>query len=170
MYGAQEKISIKCEGLWLSISPNLHDALCERRRRHCSGFLWADAICINQGDNQERAHKVRSMRDIYAKANRVIIWLGRGGPKDFEAFQLAKSLYQKCDGDRFDIDTHKLDTKNFDYKTMGAPRPSSPPWDALFTILSHPWFHRVWVVQERLVAQGSTMWRGALNLDTGIIL
>ncbi|KAI7370724.1 hypothetical protein KC354_g1044 [Hortaea werneckii] len=39
--------------------------------------LWADAVCINQADLQERADQVRLMGRIYATAIQVNIWLGR---------------------------------------------------------------------------------------------
>jgi hypothetical protein len=162
---------IKCNGCWLSIGSNLHDALCERRRRGSTAFLWADAVCINQDNSQEKTHQVRLMRDIYARADRVIIWIGKERPKDSDAFQLAKSLYQKCHGERYDIDTGIYDFEDFDCESKGVPKPLfDPAWIALFEIISHPWFGRVWVIQELLVAQKSTMWRGALDFDPNIIL
>ncbi|KAI7722827.1 hypothetical protein KC353_g160 [Hortaea werneckii] len=39
--------------------------------------LWADAVCINQEDLQERADQVRIMGWIYASAIQVNVWLGR---------------------------------------------------------------------------------------------
>lgn len=41
-----------------------------------SGWLWADAICINQADNDEKGHQVHMMGDIYCRAIRVLSWLG----------------------------------------------------------------------------------------------
>jgi len=38
-------------------------------------YLWADQICINQSDNSERTHQVNLMRDIYSRAENVLIWL-----------------------------------------------------------------------------------------------
>jgi hypothetical protein len=38
-------------------------------------YLWADQICINQSDTDERSHQVGMMRDIYAGAARVLICL-----------------------------------------------------------------------------------------------
>jgi hypothetical protein len=46
----------------------------------------------------------------------------------------------------------------------------NPTWVALFKIISHPWFGRVWVIQELLVAQKSVMWKGSLDMDTTVIL
>ncbi|RYP79954.1 hypothetical protein DL770_006429 [Monosporascus sp. CRB-9-2] len=38
--------------------------------------LWVDAICINQGDIEERNEQVSMMRDIYSSSKRVLIRLG----------------------------------------------------------------------------------------------
>ena len=38
--------------------------------------LWVEAICINQKDNNEKAHQVAMMREIYSSCQKMIIWLG----------------------------------------------------------------------------------------------
>ncbi|KAF2106705.1 heterokaryon incompatibility, partial [Lophiotrema nucula] len=40
-------------------------------------LLWIDAMCINQHDNTEKGTQVQMMRDIYMKASRVVVWLGK---------------------------------------------------------------------------------------------
>jgi hypothetical protein len=49
-------------------------------------LLWADAVCINQHDNEERGFQVRQMPLIYANAERVLVWLDLPNSKfdDFE--------------------------------------------------------------------------------------
>jgi hypothetical protein len=66
---------IRCNGKRLEIGANLHAALHERRRRRATGLLWADQICINQQDNEEKSIQVGMMRDIYKRAANVIFWL-----------------------------------------------------------------------------------------------
>jgi hypothetical protein len=39
-------------------------------------FLWADALCINQKDEDEKMHQVHMMNKIYSQANAVLAWLG----------------------------------------------------------------------------------------------
>ncbi|PVI01826.1 hypothetical protein DM02DRAFT_504681, partial [Periconia macrospinosa] len=39
-------------------------------------YLWVDAICINQSDDEEKARVVPHMGLIYADASRVYAWLG----------------------------------------------------------------------------------------------
>jgi hypothetical protein len=41
-----------------------------------TGFLWADAICIDQGNVEERCFQVTLMGEIYSRAERVVLWLG----------------------------------------------------------------------------------------------
>ncbi|KAH7149258.1 heterokaryon incompatibility protein-domain-containing protein [Dactylonectria estremocensis] len=41
--------------------------------------LWIDAICINQGDVEERNAQVSQMKQIYEKSAMVITWLGETG-------------------------------------------------------------------------------------------
>lgn len=40
--------------------------------------LWVDAVCINQGDLNEREHQVSIMRNIYQNASLVLSYLGPG--------------------------------------------------------------------------------------------
>lgn len=42
------------------------------------GLLWADQICINQGDDRERSLQVRMMRRIYETSKAVVISFGDG--------------------------------------------------------------------------------------------
>ncbi|CAO2653814.1 Nn.00g032250.m01.CDS01 [Neocucurbitaria sp. VM-36] len=56
---------------------NLRDALQHFRDPMVTQTIWADALCINQQSHRERAQQVRLMREIYMKADRVMLWLGR---------------------------------------------------------------------------------------------
>jgi len=38
--------------------------------------MWIDAICISQGDVEERESQVRQMRQVYQRASLVVIFLG----------------------------------------------------------------------------------------------
>jgi hypothetical protein len=63
----------------LSVRSNLAAAM--RQLEDCprikQGFkLWIDMICINQENIPEREAQVRRMKDIYASAWHVVVWLG----------------------------------------------------------------------------------------------
>jgi len=165
------KIQIRCNGKRADLGANLHAALHERRRRRSSGLLWADQICINQNNTEEKTCQVRLMSTIYAKASQVIIWLGNLQPLDLEGLKLAKTLYQKCRGDQYDPDASAYDFHDFDCRSQGIADPNfNSVWNGLFMILANPWFGRIWIIQELLVAQKSVMWKGPLDLDTDVVL
>jgi hypothetical protein len=70
------------DGKRLGITKNLYLAL----RSMQSGVtgtvhVWADAVCINQGDNSEKSAQIQLMREIYHCASGVRIWLGLGTPE-----------------------------------------------------------------------------------------
>ena len=76
---AQERGELLCNGCILSITANLYSALQRLRLIDKPILLWADAICINQDDNEEKATQVRLMRRIYKSANLVVADLGDAG-------------------------------------------------------------------------------------------
>jgi Heterokaryon incompatibility protein (HET) len=67
---------ILCNGGVLSITENLYAALLDIRNcgdRDGISFVWADAICINQGDRSERESQVKMMKDIYWRAMATVV-------------------------------------------------------------------------------------------------
>ncbi|KAH9228571.1 hypothetical protein K456DRAFT_1900377 [Colletotrichum gloeosporioides 23] len=70
-------------GSQLLITPNCAAALTAFRKslrrlinRRKSLTLWIDAICIDQGSNDDKSTQVGMMAEIYQHAKRVIVWLG----------------------------------------------------------------------------------------------
>ncbi|KAF2177249.1 HET-domain-containing protein, partial [Zopfia rhizophila CBS 207.26] len=62
-------------GSHLPITENLAEALRHFRARSENRTLWADSVCINQQDNNEKSHQVGMMADIYKIARNVLVWL-----------------------------------------------------------------------------------------------
>lgn len=79
---AQANIS-QAAGSQLLITPNcaaalrvFRKSLHRRINRRKSLTLWIDAICIDQGSNDDKSTQVAMMAEIYQHAKRVIVWLG----------------------------------------------------------------------------------------------
>ncbi|KAK2603546.1 hypothetical protein QQS21_004315, partial [Conoideocrella luteorostrata] len=83
---------IFCDGKPFPVTENLESALRHLRLAEIERVLWVDAICINQDDVSERAYEVRLMRQIYQRANRVVIWLGDGDGDSDLVFPLCERL------------------------------------------------------------------------------
>lgn len=75
---------ITCNGTTVAVTRNVYNALIAIREKGLIGYWWIDAICINQGDLDERSTQVLMMGDIYASASLVVAWLGptREGVED----------------------------------------------------------------------------------------
>lgn len=50
--------------------------------------VWADALCINQSDRQEKSLQIRYMKHVYSKADETYSWLGRDGADSSKAAML----------------------------------------------------------------------------------
>jgi hypothetical protein len=67
------------DGKPFAIQGNLYDALYDLRPTgNMLRMLWADAICIDQRNLEERKRQVGLMDYIYSRASIVLIWLGCG--------------------------------------------------------------------------------------------
>ena len=68
--------AIALNGKGFLVGKNLEAALHELQKEVDCERVWIDAICINQQDNEEKAHQIGYMRHIYENAENVAIWLG----------------------------------------------------------------------------------------------
>ncbi|KAH8712226.1 heterokaryon incompatibility protein-domain-containing protein [Phaeosphaeriaceae sp. PMI808] len=139
------KRCIICNEQELEIGDNLWNFLHQFRRQRsleqydnggaCDSIsrLWIDAVCINQSNLKERNQQVAQMRDIYTKAESVIVWLGLSRGQEELAFILAKypSLLR--------VDEFQTE---------------------LLSFLNKPYWTRVWVVQEFVLAKSVAVWCG----------
>ncbi|KAI0107174.1 heterokaryon incompatibility protein-domain-containing protein [Nemania sp. FL0031] len=143
--------AISVGGQTLEVTINLFDALRHLRSPQKTRTLWVDAICINQGDLDERSKQVLRMRDIYTFAKTVEVWLGPADENDYAAMGLVDNLGAIVS------DPEESLAKGFynEYQQAflevfeGAqPREVR----ALSQLFKRPWWTRVWVVQELTLA------------------
>lgn len=114
-------------GVEAKITPNLHSAVLQLRSRRQALLLWADAVCINQEDLEEKKVQIEQMRRIYQLADQVVVWLGESTP----GARIAMDWLKREDKDAMDEPTYHL-------------------WQEL---MLRPWFTRVWVLQEVAMAR-----------------
>ncbi|KAK0640698.1 heterokaryon incompatibility protein-domain-containing protein [Cercophora newfieldiana] len=124
-------VVISCNDTPFPITPNLHWALCRVRLRDQFRFVWADAICVNQGDVAERAAQVAFMGKIYATARRVLVCMGEAPTVGGERAVL-ELLWRFQGGPRGIADI------------LG----DGTGWAAVAELMGRPWFRRTWVMQE----------------------
>ncbi|KAI1187960.1 HET-domain-containing protein [Nemania serpens] len=94
---AEQNRVIIVNNLKLRIPKNLYEALSALRPSLSSFLLWVDYICINQKNEAEKAWQVGMMRDIYARADRVLAWLGPGDPESENVVQYLNKIGEEAD-------------------------------------------------------------------------
>lgn len=70
-------VRISCNGETVPVTANLFDALSQMWRQFPDRRIWADALCINQADHNERIAQVAMMGDIYRRCQSVMVWWGK---------------------------------------------------------------------------------------------
>ncbi|KAF4994872.1 hypothetical protein FGRMN_5504 [Fusarium graminum] len=120
-------------------------------------YLWADAICINQNDLDERSEQVRLMRSIFQLAHVTFAWTGS---KDYSlAFNTIKTISddicQYTPGKNIPFKT-EFDLERLRHHPelcvdQGPDLPNNHlnnPWSAVADFLQHEYWQRVWIFQE----------------------
>ena len=126
-------------------------ALALRALRNVSvRYLWVDAICINQGDTQEKNVQVPRMNQVYGNASNVCIWLGEADSSSKVALEFVRSKILS-------------DLWNFDKFCESAEM--AHQWASLTSLMRRPWFSRRWVVQEIALARSATLHCGGDSID-----
>ncbi|KAL8408889.1 hypothetical protein RB594_007354 [Gaeumannomyces avenae] len=142
----------------LLVTANLHEALSCVRNRHLERVLWIDAVCIDQGNDEEKGWQVQSMAKIYANANRVIVWLGEAVDNGDRALQGICVAAQE-----------HMDPASYQsgHQATPAHQPANSAINrqAILKLLQRPWFQRIWVLQEVAAARNIVVKCGAVEID-----
>jgi len=127
------------DGSVIKITANLHSALSRFRSGSDPRCIWADAVCINQADAEEKSLQIPLMPQIYRSARRVLIWLGPGTDGQSKAMlALARNVHN-------DDDSQVSDSVRMFFKL--------------------PWFGRRWVVQEAVLNPDTVFYCGASEVS-----
>ncbi|KAE8453859.1 hypothetical protein EG329_007635 [Mollisiaceae sp. DMI_Dod_QoI] len=150
----------------LYIGQNLAGALRFLRSPENTRTLWVDAVCINQQDINERNAQVRRMGDIYSLAKKVIIWLGPEGDNSAHALSTLSYFAQQVE---CTIDEWVCDAPGAVEPQWMKPGYALPyddlTWTAVSSLFYRPWFTRVWVLQEALLARDAVVQCGKQSID-----
>lgn len=133
-----------------SVSVNLYDALCALFNCTEPHVVWIDAICINQKDDAEKVTQIPLMREIYSRAACVIAWVGR--EKDY-----SDTLFTSMDYISDLLSKVKGRVAGDNLEDCGLPDKECVIWRAMNRFFFRPWFQRLWVYQEIILAKELTI-------------
>jgi Heterokaryon incompatibility protein (HET) len=141
----------------VSITASLESALYHLRQPSATITLWADALCINQSDEEEKTEQVQVMKRIYQDATHVIVWLGPSDGDSDVAFDVMNQIGKEC------CEIGFWDIPRSSWLEVGS-NPNGPyarlqkfveekisldhPFEAIARLSNRPWWYRVWVMQE----------------------
>jgi len=108
--------------------------------------LWIDSVSINQEDNDEKGFQVALMGDIFSRAEKVLVWLDKASEVSLSA-RWASSLREDWPigiaGAIATLDKLKwIEEPWVKYRLLLAWR------EEVRHILFHPYWRRLWIVQE----------------------
>ena len=152
----------------IPVQKSLESALKHIRRGDRSLVLWADALCINQTDEEEKSIQVQRMRWIYENAFEILIWLGPAadGSDDLLAtlMEIGEDMGEVSWKDGLFLDVfHQAShiwsssckgepqnpTEWFIYRICGRiPGKRVPSIAAFVALLKRPWWTRTWIILE----------------------
>jgi hypothetical protein len=134
-------------------------SMCQIASSMTSKYIWADAICIDQNNLAEKAAQVLMMGQIYARAERVIVWLGKDASDVLDFSHIRKNLldairtYELYSEGSIESQ-NPLDPEFLDKILTGPQKDWFDMWRKYFLFYQRRrWFRRAWVVQEVALAR-----------------
>ena len=123
---------------------NCFYALWQARLNGYCSYVWMDALCINQQDNEEKGVQVQMMGSIYAAAAEVLASVGPG-VDDFEfLFQ-----FDPLQNSQWDQTQGKAQTRQIhDFIVSQGLEFRNRFWHSYYALNGRPYWNRAWIVQE----------------------
>ena len=152
----------------IMVTENLDIALRHLRNPSTTRTLWVDAVCIDQSNDAEKSTQVAFMGNVFARALRVIVWLGPEGDDSNRAMELLDYIGRRFEVNYkdFSITPSELERNEPSLSSMNTPLPISIRDQTLILLLfRRPWFSRLWVRQEIAMSHQAVLQCGTATID-----
>jgi len=129
--------------------------------------VWADQICIDQNDPVEKGHQVALMSAIYRQAIRVFGWLGDATEDSDLGIEFLSAVGEDSSGGQASNDQEKESRFIKLAKRVGPDQvfdPSSNLMKAAARVVQRPWFQRLWIVEEAVLASDLVFFCGRTQI------
>ena len=136
------------------ITSNLEAALHRAIEINRDRLVWADAICINQRDLEEKASQVNLMASIFTMASCCLIWLG---DTTTEPDYSPNTIYEPDAKKAFSLIESLARDEHY-------TRPGNREEGSLAPLMKLTWWHRIWTVQEAILPPYCVAMCGSLTL------
>ena len=146
-----------------SVRPNLFAYLQLLSQAEEEGWIFVDALCINQDDVAERSSQVGFMGDVYRSAAECVAWLGSGAETNGDKLS---SWQRLCDS----VDVALESSNPDDILSRMAETQSVEILALLAALCSQPYWRRLWVVQELMLGESLAMRYKTLQVTWEVLL
>ncbi|KAJ4201510.1 hypothetical protein NW767_006598 [Fusarium falciforme] len=130
------------------------DAFPDKRSRQM--FLWADALCIDQNDVEEKSSQVPLMGTIFSRAELVMCWLGQESDSLYCALDTIEMLYSEW-SEKDDISDLRWILHHPSLCDVWTDERDdswiNTRWEAMYEFTRLGYWHRTWVFQEIVLAK-----------------
>jgi len=175
------------------VQRNLYSALRHIVQKKLPVFFWADAICINQDDEDEKSQVVQHMGAIFSRAGIVYAWLtpdDEGSDRDDErhkhlldTLNQVGSLFWKNSGSSAEklseaeldlveilrLSVSRLVELFFCFTSRGDVDTEGFPISDYTRFSNNPYWQRIWVLQEVYLAQSLLFFYGPFAIQSRIL-
>lgn len=173
---ASPRYPILVDGCVMFVTHNLFQALRVLQTLPHISSLWIDAVCINQIDNEEKSMQVASMHSIFSQAEEVLIWLGPTADHSNELISLLINWAVKYES--------VLETEGFEFLgsrylkkqqmqafliSISDGFPADLWLQPVAEFIARPWWHRIWVMQELVLAKRAVIYCGDVVVDWNVM-
>lgn len=138
------------------VRENLYWALQHLRYEKTVRVVWIDALCIDQKNVVERNHQVTWMGEIYKRAVRVVIWLGRDhlSPRGYASMFKAIATFQQLSVPRKSKILTLAGEEDVAFKAASKffPIQLVRAGGIVYDLFNLSYWKRLWILQEVLSA------------------
>lgn len=153
---SKDRKPINLDGTDFLVTHNLYVALRRFRMKREDVVFWIDAICVNQDDLAERSSQVMLMGSVYSGAEVVKAWVGEADAGSDGALSTMEKWTSNMDEklSRVNHVVQYVTDQGFEGKVFNSR-------DALMqknvvtplnAFLCRPYWSRVWIIQELVLA------------------
>ncbi|TGO07596.1 hypothetical protein BTUL_0261g00130 [Botrytis tulipae] len=163
---ANNRRTISVDEKPLLVTASLDSAL-RHLRDNKNVMIWADGICINQFDSEEKNRQVGLMSVIYEVASHTIIFLGETTSETDKMFKsslrpISSSLTKQIKPGLLSNVRASHNTDTFDLESKEEIE--SKVHDLIRHVLDMPWFRRIWILQKLVLSRDPWVQVGAHRL------
>jgi hypothetical protein len=174
--------TVKVNGYGFRVILDVYEYLRLMVREKKENWISIDSIAINQQDPKEKGFQVAQMGDVYRNAAEVVAWLGSPPPQEGSLWQpdliaAAQACFERMEDALSTMQTdlglpeaefsgHRIEVHRL-FANLHIGLQSAFAY--VYASLQHPYWTRLWVVQEVILARELTFQASVLRMKWRVL-